>query len=299
MAPCLSSIRTERIRVAKLTSGGAPLAGPTNGYVSDAQVTVDVTLNLEAGDEIIQKNGGGRLCATFKDVDRIKNATIKMELCQLDAELLSLLTGGTVIGTPPIGFQPPGAQDSLENPVCLEVWTRAWDGSSQAVLPDGVTGAFWHFVFPSCKFTPDHFVLNDQTLIVPVTGTAQDNTAITPDGPFNDWPTDVADVGGITKVYGVFLNNPPPDANCGGIPVPAQPPATPATGATSGTPGTWTPAGSTPPATVSDLISGTPNTIVASPTTAWATGDYVQTRTSGVAGQGYWNGTAWVSGVAP
>lgn len=71
----------------------------------------------------------------------------------------------------------------------------------------------------------------------------------------------------------------------------------PSTGATAGAPGTWTPANTKPPASVAALIAGTPNAVTASPGTAWTTGQYVQTRTTGVAGQANWNGTAWVSGV--
>jgi hypothetical protein len=70
----------------------------------------------------------------------------------------------------------------------------------------------------------------------------------------------------------------------------------PATGATSGTPGTWTPAGSAPPASVAALQTGG---LAATPATAWATGEYVQTGTAGVSGQAYWDGTAWVTGKAP
>jgi hypothetical protein len=73
---------------------------------------------------------------------------------------------------------------------------------------------------------------------------------------------------------------------------------TPATGATAGTPGTWSPAGSTPPTSVANLIAGTPNAVTASPTTAWTTGQYVQTGTAGVPGQAHWSGSAWVTGVA-
>lgn len=68
-----------------------------------------------------------------------------------------------------------------------------------------------------------------------------------------------------------------------------------ATGATAGIPGTWTPGGSTAPASVSALIA---SSITASPNTAWTVGQYVQTQTAGTTGQGHWNGTAWVSGAA-
>lgn len=75
-------------------------------------------------------------------------------------------------------------------------------------------------------------------------------------------------------------------------------PSTTATGATAGTPGLWTPSGSTPPASVAALIAGTPNPVAASPSSAWTTGQYVQTATAGTTGQAHWSGSAWVSGVA-
>lgn len=66
-----------------------------------------------------------------------------------------------------------------------------------------------------------------------------------------------------------------------------------ATGATSGKPGSWTPDGSTPPATVADLAAGQPNKVVANPDTAWKKGEFVQTGTDGADGQAHWDGTAW------
>ena len=69
----------------------------------------------------------------------------------------------------------------------------------------------------------------------------------------------------------------------------------PATTATAGTPGTWN---GTPPSSPANLIAGVPNAVVASPTSAWTTGQYVQTGTAGAGGRAFWNGTAWVAGAA-
>jgi len=66
-----------------------------------------------------------------------------------------------------------------------------------------------------------------------------------------------------------------------------------ATGATAGTPGMWTPAGADPPTDPSNMAG-----ITATPTSAWATGEYVQTATAGGAGQVHWDGTGWVAGQA-
>jgi len=69
--------------------------------------------------------------------------------------------------------------------------------------------------------------------------------------------------------------------------------AGPASGANAGSPGSWTPLGSVAPADVAALIA---SSIVASPNTAWTTGQYVQTLTAGAGGQGHWDGSAWVAG---
>jgi hypothetical protein len=63
-----------------------------------------------------------------------------------------------------------------------------------------------------------------------------------------------------------------------------------ATGATAGTPGTFTPPGSRTPANLAEMAG-----IVASPATAWTTGQHVIT---GNAAHTFWNGTAWAVGDA-
>lgn len=70
-------------------------------------------------------------------------------------------------------------------------------------------------------------------------------------------------------------------------------PATPATGATAGTPGTWTPTGAVPPANLAALTS---SAVVATPSTAWTTGQYVNLADGSKA---HWSATAWVAGAKP
>ena len=75
--------------------------------------------------------------------------------------------------------------------------------------------------------------------------------------------------------------------------------AFPATAASQGIPGAWAPSGATPPASVAMLQAGTPNVVVAAPTTTWLIGTYVQTATAGAPGQAYWDGTVWLLGTSP
>jgi hypothetical protein len=63
-----------------------------------------------------------------------------------------------------------------------------------------------------------------------------------------------------------------------------------ATGATAGTPGTFTPAGATAPADLAALAG-----VVATPATAWTTGQSVILGDTSAA---HWTGAAWAAGVA-
>jgi hypothetical protein len=63
-----------------------------------------------------------------------------------------------------------------------------------------------------------------------------------------------------------------------------------ATGASAGTPGSFTPDGSVAPANLAAMAS-----VIATPTSAWTTGQNV---VLGDASTAHWDGTAWVSGAA-
>jgi len=65
---------------------------------------------------------------------------------------------------------------------------------------------------------------------------------------------------------------------------------TPATGATAGSPGSFTPAGCETPANLAGLAG-----VVASPATAWTTGQHVITADTQ---HNHWSGSAWAAGDA-
>lgn len=221
---CFASLQACAIRVSKLTTAGAPNAGSTNGYVSDALVSVQASVNLQTGDEFTQKDGCGNIAQYFKDCDHIKSLTFTMNLCQLDAQLISFLTEGTLFtsGGNGIGFEYPAVTADCPSGVCFEVWTKAWDGTQQAVptftSPDA---AYWHFVFPKTQWVLGNIQLDNSIMVVPVTGQGFENSSITANGPFNDWPAAVAGQGGVTAVGGAFLDATLPTASCATIAVPA------------------------------------------------------------------------------
>lgn len=166
----VASIQAKRLRAIRLEPGGAPDVGADGLLVTDALISAQVGVETEAGAEFIQKNGGGGICVNFKGDDRIKRATLTLNLCQLDSELLSMLVGGTIIDDngQTIGLDLPDESADLPR-VAIEIWSAAWEGSAQSVssTQDPV---HIHWVFPRCQFTMGQFTIEEGILTVPVTG---------------------------------------------------------------------------------------------------------------------------------
>lgn len=222
---CYSSIEICRLRVAKLTTAGAPDDGASNGYVTDRLIQGDLGLEIEEGLDVSLSNGCGDVCASIKRGDKIKRANLSLELCVLDAELLSLLVGGTLFTDTgdTIGMQFTDIDDATPAPVCVELWTTAWDSDQQATPAALSNAASWfHWVLPKAQFQVTSLPMRgDEFMRVSVEGFSSGNSNITINGPFNDWPAEIANAGGITKPLGFFLDSALPDAECGFIEVPS------------------------------------------------------------------------------
>jgi hypothetical protein len=117
--------------------------------------------------------------------------------------------------------------------------------------------------------------------------------------------TDPSATGVVTVVAGAYAGTPgepltagPVTMNIDGYPDIVDATGAPirgelATGATAGSPGTWTPPGSSVPSNLTQLQA---SSIVASPATAWTTGQHV---ILGDLTHAHWDGDSWNSGDAP
>lgn len=218
------TLQCVRLRVAKLTAAGAPNVGASNGYVSDSIVDLTVGVELTTGDDFEKKKGDGTLCGAFKDCDRIKRLNLSATFCELDAALLEFLTGADPFtsGGQTVGFQYPSISAACPNGVCLEVWTKAWDGSQQAVPSiTSPLAAYHHWVFPRVKMVLGDIKFENAFADIPMTGTSEENSQITANGPFNDWPGFVGAAGGVTRVGGSFYDSNIPAASSAKIAVPS------------------------------------------------------------------------------
>jgi hypothetical protein len=212
--------------VALLNADGSPDDGASNGYITDALIDADIGLQFAEGDSFELKNGCGSVCATFEDCDKLKGAEVTLNLCKLDAELMSLLVDASTLftqGGDAIGWEAPPLSAPCPNGVSLELWALAWDLDQQALPPylGGATPGYYRFFFPRMRFRPGDWTLENEFGVTPVVGKAYPNSAMFDSGPFGDFPTGVTAGGGIHNLYGWMIDDAPPDAQCGFIEVPA------------------------------------------------------------------------------
>lgn len=222
---CYSSIQVLAMRVSKLDINGQALAGASSGYTYGNLIEANVGVDVENGVEIVKKNGADVPCVNFRGDDYIKRVNITLKLCTLDSELLQLLIGSQRIinGSTTIGGRLLAIAEPAPFGCCLEIWTRAWNGSNAAqpsVL--GTQNAYWHLVFPKAKFQLDPTDFKDDAADIGVKGFGYENARMNIDGPYNDWPSSVGSSGGFQSAMGWFVDTALPTAQCGFTTVPAQ-----------------------------------------------------------------------------
>lgn len=204
---CLSAVMACRLRVARLHDDGTLDPGAENLYVSDAIISIGSDPDVEAGTVLTQKNGCGRVCVRRRSDDETLAYNLTMSLCQLDAELIEMLTGATLItvGGVTVGLQRP-KQGDAKPLVCVEAWQEARNATEQATF--GGALLWWHWAWPKVKWTAGQHTLEEGVLTVPLTGYAEENDQMGT-GPAADWP----DL--ITAAESFWLDDAIPDAVCG------------------------------------------------------------------------------------
>jgi len=145
---CPKSIKGLAIRVTKadICCAAAPETEANSRVATNGFVTLSLSPEIEAGEEITVKTADGAICIDDKDPDILKRLTIEVLLCGVPIPLLELLLGASALtdgGGNIVGAALPSLTDqpSAANPLMrqLEVWSRNKDTASCApgstVLP--------------------------------------------------------------------------------------------------------------------------------------------------------------------
>jgi hypothetical protein len=221
---CLAAVDVCALRVARLTAAGIPRAGSGNGYVSDSMIQAKIGTTNDTVNEVLRRNGCGQIITHVPQIVSVKGSTISFDLARWDRALLAMLVGGIVMldSGHNSGYRAPFLTDGPPDPVCIEVWSRAWDGSKQGVTTASTPNvSYHHYVMPFVQCSMSEFTLASGDAVFTVTGEGSENSSITADGPWNDWPAWVAGHGGFTSAFGEYDDGTIPTAACGATTLPA------------------------------------------------------------------------------
>lgn len=146
-----ASILLERMRVCALDEDGSPLTSATAMYVTDAVVKITWSQAIEAGLEMVSRNGSGNLCVMRRTPDVVKWGEVAVDICAPDPELEWLMTGGNLLITgtngATIGYQEPElGLDPVPFGVSIEGWSDT-DENGQEATPNQL----FHWLWPRVK----------------------------------------------------------------------------------------------------------------------------------------------------
>lgn len=291
---CFSLVRGRAMRVTRLDGCGAPVLGPDGQVVSDGFITVGLTANTDEGTSISITNAAGRICILDEPCPVFTGYDVTVEFCGVDPALFSLMTGQpSVVDADDnvVGFKQNSQIDACDSGFALELWSSV----PAAVCEEGQGQLFGYMLVPFLKggVIGDFTVGNDAVNFTLSGANSKDGNA------WGDGPYDVVDDG--TGLAGPLIEEldpydhllveltsiaPPDTDDCG-----FQALGVPATTANAGLPGTYEPDMAYAPAAFASI-----GALVADPDTEWTIGQYIRLLDDSTA---YWDGDAWVAGVAP
>lgn len=189
MAICPSFIGARVLRVTRLDSCGRPVYGPDSQAVSDGFVSVEISPDVEEGEDYTQRNANGDLCVSEKGQDSLQWLTVSIEFCRVDPCLWSLMnpTWKLVRGAhgEVTGFRI-GTRFSDREGFALELWPKVSaqgalcdDDAPEEADPNG------YFLLPYVIGTaPDSWTLEDGVATFTLTGRTKGGS-LWGRGPYN------------------------------------------------------------------------------------------------------------------
>jgi hypothetical protein len=208
---CASTLKACALRALRLDDDGTPLVGVSSRYTTDQLVLIGHTPTIPDRERLEQLNGCGDQCVLFiGDPKAVESSEMTLNLCALDAELIEMLAGGTVIveAADSVGYLAPTDSTISANGVSVEAWTYAWAGRQRKLK--GGAPAFWRWFWPKVRWQVGAITLENGISVVPLTGIAEPNSGWTTGYDLDPIPVAVGEA-----VYGYWLDDTIPVAACG------------------------------------------------------------------------------------
>ncbi len=220
MNGCYKSTDICAIRASILAPDGSPLYGEPDGSAwNKSQRSLGRSAITQTISGVNEETGCGDICYTEPDRTITTGETLTLQLCELDYELINILTGAEVIteGAVTIGLIAPDPSVSA-TPVEFHAWSNNKTNNAQVASPY----THKHWVWPWSEWSIGDWTLQRGLLAVIVTGVAKANANLGI-GTFQDV------VSPITQFFGVFdaedipvLGEAPYTVGCGWLDNPAS-----------------------------------------------------------------------------
>jgi hypothetical protein len=304
VANLFSSIQGLMMRVTRLDNQGKWITSSTGAACAKGFVSVQMSSNIEQGDDFKVKNAAGVLCISEKGCPSLNYLDLTIELCNVDPELYELMTGTRLLvdyAGAGVGYTQ-GTEVQCEGGFALEVWTRVAGGS--------VAGSgYVYFLLPQVV---NGILAPGNIENGPMTFTLTGNTKANPNWGLGPWDV-VAQTGSTPPTYvagklltpGVLKDEhmymrlteiAPPSCDNGGYQTVSTAWVAPPVVANKSAAKNNDVFPAEPTVTASDSTNAAKLAslgYVASPTTAWLTGQKITIGTFLF----NWSGTAWAPGA--
>lgn len=118
-------VRGKRMRATKVDRCGMPLAGPAAMIVTKGFISVQYSQEMKDAEDLEQTNADGENCVVDRTAPQIKWTNFEGQFCDVDVELLSMLTGMPQVldyATNPVGFRINDTVQ-VDQGAAIELWS--------------------------------------------------------------------------------------------------------------------------------------------------------------------------------
>lgn len=142
---CRSVLKSCLAQFTRLDVCGVPVVGETSVITTKGYISVGATAQIEDGDEFVLKNACGELCINEKDCDQFKRYDLELQLCQVDPELLELISNARIL-VDALGDSRGFAHG--ESSLCENFSLELWNKVTGAACDPGGDPEWYYFAFP-------------------------------------------------------------------------------------------------------------------------------------------------------
>lgn len=143
---CFTPFKVPTVRITELDACGTPLVGSCSSVTTDGIITIEQTAEYEDREEFFVKNADGKFCVQRTNAPILKWLNMTYTFCNVDPELVYLLTKQTLILSDAAVPQAIGntweTNDADLVNFGFEAWTRT------AATDDCVTELFGYALWP-------------------------------------------------------------------------------------------------------------------------------------------------------